>query len=185
MKLPEVVYKPRFAITRASHVVIRVRDLQASRAFYVDLLGFVVSDERRDVIWLRGLEEGCHHRKCFSICNSCAAGKSRVTKPDDSSLDPEDLRAVEERARHLLDRASAWDRFPVPIDDVLAAANVRLAPTSLFDPVAILGYLRGKAAEAGTRIKSAIARCSAYMTRPRASFISTKHPSNPNPKRFS
>ncbi len=81
-----------------------------------------------------------------------------MTKPDDSSLDPEDLRAVEERARHLLDRASAWDRFPVPIDDVLAAANVRLAPTSLFDPVAILGYLRGKAAEAGTRIKSAITK---------------------------
>ena len=81
-----------------------------------------------------------------------------MTKPDDSSLDPEDLRAVEERARQLLDRASAWDRFPVPIDDVLAAANVRLAPTSLFDPAAILGYLRGKAAEAGTRIKSAIAK---------------------------
>jgi hypothetical protein len=81
-----------------------------------------------------------------------------VTKPDDSSLDPEDLRAVEERARRLLDRASAWDRFPVPIDDILAAANVRLAPTSLFDPAAILGYLRGKATETGTRIKSAITK---------------------------
>ena len=81
-----------------------------------------------------------------------------MTKPDDSSLDPEDLRAVEERARQLLDRASAWDRFPVPIDDILAAANVQLAPTSLFDPAAILGYLRGKAAEAGTRVKSAIAK---------------------------
>jgi len=32
MKLPEMVYKPAFAVTRASHVVIRVRDLQASRA---------------------------------------------------------------------------------------------------------------------------------------------------------
>ena len=41
---------------------------------------------------------------------------------------------------------------------MLAAANVRLAPTSLFDPAAILGYLRGKAAEAGTRIKSAISK---------------------------
>ena len=81
-----------------------------------------------------------------------------MTKPDDSSLDPEDLRAVEERARQLLDRASAWDRFPVPINDILAAAKVQLAPTSLFDPAAILGYLRGKAAEAGTRIKSAISK---------------------------
>lgn len=61
MKLPEMVYKPPFAVTRASHVAIRVRDLQASRAFYVDLLGFVISDENRDTIWLRGLEEGCHH----------------------------------------------------------------------------------------------------------------------------
>src|ERR1700691_2793516 len=61
MKLPEMVYKPPFAVTRASHVAIRVRDLQASRAFYVDLLGFVISDESRDTIWLRGLEEGCHH----------------------------------------------------------------------------------------------------------------------------
>ena len=61
MKLPEMVYKPAFAVTRASHVAIRVRDLQASRAFYVDLLGFMISDENRDTIWLRGLEEGCHH----------------------------------------------------------------------------------------------------------------------------
>jgi len=81
-----------------------------------------------------------------------------VTKPDDSSLDPDDLRAVEGRARKLLDRASAWDRFPVPIDDILAAANVRLAPTSIFDPIAILDYLRGKTASAGVRIKSAIAK---------------------------
>ena len=61
MKLPEMVYKPPFAVTRASHVAIRVRDLPASRAFYVDLLGFVVSNENQDTLWLRGLEEGCHH----------------------------------------------------------------------------------------------------------------------------
>jgi hypothetical protein len=81
-----------------------------------------------------------------------------VTKPDDSSLDPEDLRAVEERAHRLLDRANAWDRFPVPIDDILAAANVKLAPTSLFDPVAILEYIKGKATDTGLRIKSAVAK---------------------------
>ena len=81
-----------------------------------------------------------------------------MTKPDDSSLAPEDLRAVEERARHLLDRSSAWDCFPAPIDDILAAANVRLAKTSVFDPVAMLEYLKGKTADAGQRIKSAIAK---------------------------
>jgi hypothetical protein len=81
-----------------------------------------------------------------------------VTKADDSSLDPEDLRAVEERARHLLDRASAWDRFPVPLEDILAAANVRVAQTSLFDPVAVMEYLAGKAIETATVVKSALGK---------------------------
>lgn len=81
-----------------------------------------------------------------------------MTKPDDSSLAPEDLQAVEKRARYLLDRAGAWERFPVPIEDILAAANVRLASSSVFDPVAILEYLKGKAADTGRRIKSAIAK---------------------------
>ncbi|MBA7464941.1 hypothetical protein ES707_00099 [subsurface metagenome] len=81
-----------------------------------------------------------------------------MTKPDDSSLDPEDLRAVEERAHRLLDRANAWDRFPVPIDDILAAANVKLAPTSLFDPIAIIEYIKGKATDTGLLIKSAVSK---------------------------
>ena len=61
MQLPTPVYKPDFLITRASHLVSRVRDLGASRAFYCDLMGLVVSDETADTLWLRGLEEACHH----------------------------------------------------------------------------------------------------------------------------
>ncbi len=61
VRLPAPVHKPGFDVTRASHVVQRVRDLAASRVFYVDLLGLVVSDEEPGTIWLRGLEEGCHH----------------------------------------------------------------------------------------------------------------------------
>ena len=61
VRLPAPVHKPPFDVTRASHVVHRVRDLQASLAFYVDLLGLVVSDEVPGTAWLRGLEEGCHH----------------------------------------------------------------------------------------------------------------------------
>ena len=61
IRLPAPVYKPAFNITRASHIIHRVRDLAASRAFYVDLVGLVVSDEEPGTIWLRGLEEGCHH----------------------------------------------------------------------------------------------------------------------------
>ncbi|MGY3076225.1 hypothetical protein ACVWZZ_002596 [Bradyrhizobium sp. LM6.10] len=81
-----------------------------------------------------------------------------MTKADDSSLEPEDLRAVEERARQLLDRASAWDRFPVPLEDILAAANVRVAQTSLFDPVAVMEYLAGKAIQTATVVKSALGK---------------------------
>ena len=81
-----------------------------------------------------------------------------MIRPDDSTLDPEGLRAVEEQARRLLDRADAWDRFPAPVDDILAAAKVRLAPTSVFDPAAIILYLRGKTADARGRIKSAITK---------------------------
>lgn len=81
-----------------------------------------------------------------------------MAKSDDSSLDPDELRAVEERARKLLDRASAWDRFPTPIDDILATAQITVVPTSIFDPDRLLAYLRGKAAGAAHNLKSAISK---------------------------
>lgn len=61
MSLPESNLQPPFNITRASHVVLTARDLAASRAFYCDVIGLVVSDEDRDTLYLRGLEEACHH----------------------------------------------------------------------------------------------------------------------------
>ena len=61
MTIPQSAYPPPFNITRASHVVLAVRDLDASRKFYVDALGLVVSDEDGDALYLRGLEEACHH----------------------------------------------------------------------------------------------------------------------------
>ena len=61
MRIPALVVKPPFNITRASHIVHRVRDLARSRAFYADTLGFLVSDCDRDALYLRGLEEACHH----------------------------------------------------------------------------------------------------------------------------
>src|SRR5262245_2072461 len=61
MPIPDPIFKPRFAITRASHAVLKVRDLAKTRAFYVDTLGFVVTDADKSTLYLRGLEEGCHH----------------------------------------------------------------------------------------------------------------------------
>lgn len=81
-----------------------------------------------------------------------------MTKPDDSSLDPEQRRAVEVRARQLLDRASAWGVFPTPIDDILAAANLKVAPKSIFDLQGVAAYLKDKAIETGHHLKSAISK---------------------------
>jgi catechol 2,3-dioxygenase len=59
--LPKPVYYPPFNITRASHVVLQVRDLGASLAFYRDVIGLVISDQSADTAYLRGIEEACHH----------------------------------------------------------------------------------------------------------------------------
>lgn len=84
-----------------------------------------------------------------------------MIKTDDSSLDPVQLRAVEERARTLLDRADVWGRLPTPIDDILAAANLRVEKKSLINPAEFLAYLVGKAGDAAAKmmsVKSALAK---------------------------
>lgn len=81
-----------------------------------------------------------------------------MTKPDDSGLSAEDLRAVEGRAHLLLDRADAWDRFPVPLTDMLAAAKVSVSSTSMFDAATIISFVAGKTAAAAVRIKSALSK---------------------------
>ncbi|CAN0421721.1 unnamed protein product, partial [Phaeothamnion confervicola] len=61
MRLPDPVLDPPFAITRCSHVRLTAKDLAASRDFYVEVAGLVVSHEDRDTVYLRGVEEICHH----------------------------------------------------------------------------------------------------------------------------
>ena len=61
MKIPPPNYSPPFNITRASHLVSTVGDIEASLAFYGELIGLVVSDRDPDRLYLRGLEEACHH----------------------------------------------------------------------------------------------------------------------------
>jgi hypothetical protein len=81
-----------------------------------------------------------------------------VAKSDDSSLDPEELRAVHIAARRALDRASAWGVYPTPTSTILEAANLKIAPASAFDPRRIMAYLMGKAEQAATALKSAISK---------------------------
>ena len=52
---------PPFNVVRASHVELTVTDLARSRAFYVDCLGYLVSDEDSGALYLRAVEERNHH----------------------------------------------------------------------------------------------------------------------------
>lgn len=81
-----------------------------------------------------------------------------MTKPDDSSLETQDLLAVESRARQLLDRASAWDRFPTPVDDIIAAAKLRVAPKGVFDAASFLAFIKKKTVEAAHTLKAALSK---------------------------
>ena len=48
-------------IVRAAYAELVVTDLDASRRFWVELLGFVVSSETQDTLYLRGYDELIHH----------------------------------------------------------------------------------------------------------------------------
>ncbi|MCC7347142.1 MAG: VOC family protein [Variibacter sp.] len=61
MPIPQTNFDPPFNITRASHMVFTARDLAASRAYYTEVIGLIVSDEDADTLWLRGVEEQAHH----------------------------------------------------------------------------------------------------------------------------
>src|SRR3990167_2174502 len=61
---------PPFNIVRASHVEFGVRDLAKSRAFYVDCLGYLVTDAHKDALYLRGVEERNHHSIVLNLSDT-------------------------------------------------------------------------------------------------------------------
>ena len=81
-----------------------------------------------------------------------------MTRPDDCTLAPGDLRLVEERASLILDEAAAWDRYPVPVDDILEVADLRVALSNAFDAEALVAYAKTRVNSAAARVKSAIGK---------------------------
>lgn len=80
-------------------------------------------------------------------------------KADDHSLANEQYGTVHTAAIKLLNRSEAWGRFPTPVEDLLSAAKLTLAPVSAFDESAIQRYVRQagvRAEEAGRLIKKAL-----------------------------
>ncbi|WKA26220.1 ImmA/IrrE family metallo-endopeptidase [Bradyrhizobium roseum] len=79
-----------------------------------------------------------------------------MIKPDDSSLTAEQYTTVRNSVIDLLNKSDAWGRLPTPIDDVMAAAKLKLAPISAFDEGVIERYARKFGLAAKTLVKSAI-----------------------------
>lgn len=99
--IPQPVLNPPFNITRASHVVLTVGDLEASRTFYTDLAGLVVSDQDSETVWLRGREESCHHSLVLKKGNKpeCEHIGFRVQTDDDIRMAKDYFDAIGVSAR--------------------------------------------------------------------------------------
>ena len=107
MSIPKPVYNPPFNVTRASHSVLTVKDLAVSRNFYVDLIGFIVSDEDKDTLYLRGVAEACHH----SLVLKRARGEPQAERVGMRVFTEEDL----EKAKAFFDKAglpAKWVEVP-------------------------------------------------------------------------
>ncbi|QQE79800.1 3,4-dihydroxyphenylacetate 2,3-dioxygenase [Alicyclobacillus sp. SO9] len=63
-----------FNIIRAAHAELLVRDLEKSRYFYVDILGFLVTEETSKQLYLRGVEERVHHSLVLTQADEPSVG---------------------------------------------------------------------------------------------------------------
>ncbi len=61
MPVPAPNLYPSFNTIRLSHSVFNVTDLQASKKFYKDILGLQITDEDKDAVYFRAMEERGHH----------------------------------------------------------------------------------------------------------------------------
>ena len=101
--LPSTNFNPPFNITRASHLIFTARDLAKSRDFYTEVIGLVVSDENRDTIWLRGVEEIGHH----SLTLKRTTGQPMCERIGMRVLTDEDL----DKAKAYFDRTGTNAKF--------------------------------------------------------------------------
>lgn len=76
-----------FDILRASHAELWVTDLARSREFYVDQLGFVVSDESPSALYVRGYEEQQHHSLVLRKKSLAAVGHLGFLVASDADLE--------------------------------------------------------------------------------------------------
>ena len=61
MSLPKVNLYPEFNIQRLSHIILNVSDIEKSKEFYSNVLGFQITDQTKKEVYLRCMEERGHH----------------------------------------------------------------------------------------------------------------------------
>jgi catechol 2,3-dioxygenase len=85
--MPTTPLNPPFALTRASHVSLAVTDLEASRDFYRDVIGLVVTEETDGTVYLRGLEESAHHSLVLERADEAKALRVGLRVRTDDDID--------------------------------------------------------------------------------------------------
>jgi catechol 2,3-dioxygenase len=124
-----------FDIVRAAHVEFLVTDLERSKEFYVDTLGFVETSSDRSHIYLRGLEDRFHHCLVLTKAEKPAIGHMafRVREEDhlekisklfsDAKLPVKWLKPQEEPGQGRAFRAQDPLGFPVEFFKEMDAAE--------------------------------------------------------------
>ena len=74
-------------VVRAAYAELVVTDLDAARAFYVDLLGFVVSADTGDALYLRGYDELTHQNLILRAGGQAAAARLAYRVRAEADLD--------------------------------------------------------------------------------------------------
>ena len=75
-------------IIRTAYSELVVTDLEQARWFYVEMLGFVLTAEDHDALYLRGFEESVHHSLVLRLGDAAASAcvGFRVWAPEDVEL---------------------------------------------------------------------------------------------------
>lgn len=91
-----------FDVVKAGHIELLVTDLGEARKFYVETLGFVVTEADRTHLYLRGLEDRQHH--CLTLTRSDSPGVGHFAFRVSSELG---LRSIE----RLVKAKGAYSRW--------------------------------------------------------------------------
>jgi catechol 2,3-dioxygenase len=96
------IFNPPFNVVRVSHVEFGVSDLERSRAFYVDCLGYTVTATYKDALHLRAIEERNHHSLILKKSNEPKVRALGFKVASEDDLD---------RAKHWFDQKGLPAKF--------------------------------------------------------------------------